>query len=126
MQKSTIALLAASLLATPAMASAQQEPAQASQPEQAELQARIPFADTVGIRDWRPDGSDAVYIEDVHRNWYRAELFTPCPDLPFVHFISIDAGQTGTLDKFGAIYVDGQRYPFSDFVAVSDPTKPTQ
>lgn len=121
MQKLTIALLAASLLAMPVMASAKQEEAQPSQSEQAETRARIPFADTVGIRDWRADGRDAIYIEDVHRNWYRAELFAPAPDLPFVFYIGIDAGPTGTLDKFGAIYVDGQRYPIRSFERVPDP-----
>lgn len=124
MKRLLIALTAASLSATPAVAASKADNAQPGQGEQTRRQsARIPFANTVGIRDWRPDGRNAVYIEDVHRNWYRADLFAPAPELPFVTFIGIDAGPTGTLDKFGAIYVDGQRYTFRDFVEVPDPTQ---
>lgn len=81
----------------------------------------IPFADHGGVRDWRADGSGAIYIQDTSGQWYRAELFASAFDLPFVQFIGIDAGPTGTLDRFGAIYVDGQRYPFRSFVKVDGP-----
>lgn len=79
-----------------AMADQHQEQAQS------DSRASIPFADTVGIWDWRSDGDQTVYLQDSRRQWYRAELFGPAPELPFVEFIGIDAGPTGTLDKFGA------------------------
>lgn len=116
------ALTAVSLLAVPVMAQAAPDEEQAPAPAEAQKSASIPFADSIGIRDWRADSDDAVYLQDVHGNWYRAELFMPAFDLPFVQFIGIDAGATGTLDKFGAIYVGGERYPFKSFVEVAGPT----
>jgi len=117
-----IALAAASILAAPA-AQAKTDPAQdAAQSQSAQQNAEIPFASSGGIWDWRADGDSAVYLQDLHGQWYRAELFMPAFDLPFVQFIGIDARPIGTLDKFGAIYVDGQRYPFKSFVEVPDPT----
>ena len=83
--------------------------------------ARIPFADTIGVWDWRAEGRSTVYIQDNHKQWYKAELFSPSPDLPFVQFIGIDAGPTGTLDKWGAVYIHGIRYPFKSFVKVDGP-----
>tara|TARA_A100001391_G_scaffold119169_4_gene81023 strand:- start:21196 stop:21579 length:384 start_codon:yes stop_codon:yes gene_type:complete len=122
MKKLALALASLAIVASPAVAVAQSTDGQAAQSEEADQPARIPFANTTGIRDWRPDGRDAVYIQDVHRNWYRAELYSPAFDLPYEMFIGIDAGPTGTLDKFGAIYVDGQRYPFKTFERVPDPS----
>jgi len=114
-----LAPLAALALAVPGSAFA--EPAQQQAARQPD--ARIPFADHGGIWDWRSEGDSTVYFQDSHRQWYRAELFMPAFDLPFVEFIGIDAGPTGTLDKFGAVYVHGQRYPFKSFVKVDGPPK---
>jgi hypothetical protein len=119
-----IALAAASLVATPAIAGEATQKTDAAQADTPISDASIPFADHGGVRDWRADGRDAVYIEDVHKRWYRAELFAPAFDLPFVQFIGIDAGPSGTLDKFGAIYVAGERYAFRNFTRVADPTMP--
>jgi len=84
-------------------------------------EAAIPFANLGGVDDWRADGDRAVYFEDLHHNWYRAELFMPAFDLPYTEYIGIDSRPNGTLDKFGAIYVHGQRYPFESFVKVDGP-----
>ncbi|MCB2060900.1 MAG: DUF6491 family protein [Novosphingobium sp.] len=89
-----------------------------SQPRQ---EASIPFADHGGIWDWRASGDQAVYFQDGHRRWYRAELFAPAYDLPYVEFIGIDARPGGTLDKWGAVYVHGQRYAFKSFEKVDGP-----
>ncbi|MDE2406102.1 MAG: hypothetical protein KGM17_15635 [Sphingomonadales bacterium] len=84
-------------------------------------QAEIPFADHGGVADWRADGDHTIYFEDNHHRWFRATLFAPCFDLPFVEAIGIDAGPTGSLDNFGAVIVKGRRYTFSAFVAVPGP-----
>ena len=109
----------AALVMVPGIAMADEPPEQA----QTEERAMIPFADTVGIWDWRAEGNRTIYIEDNHRRWYKAVLFSPALDLPFVNFIGIDAGPTGTLDKFGAVYIHGQRYPFASFERVDGPPK---
>ncbi|MDE2562592.1 MAG: hypothetical protein KGL48_10155 [Sphingomonadales bacterium] len=98
-------------------------PAAAQAKAAQEQSASIPFADHGGIWDWRSEGDSTVYFQDNHRQWYRAELFMPAFDLPFVEFIGIDALPSGTLDKFGAVYIHGQRYPFKSFVKVDGPPK---
>ncbi len=84
-------------------------------------EASIAFADHGGVDDWRADGDSAIYLKDQHRRWYRAELFGPCFDLPYAEHIRIDARPNGTLDRFGAIYVRGQRCAFRSFVQVDGP-----
>jgi len=85
-------------------------------------EASIPFADAGSVTDWRADGDQAVYFEDVHGQWYRADLMRPSFDLPFAEAIGIDSGPVGTLDRFGAIYVDGQKYQFQSFQKVESPS----
>jgi hypothetical protein len=84
-------------------------------------EASIPFANNGGVDDWRAEGDNTVYFKDLHNHWYRAELFGPAFDLPYVEHIGIDASPSGTLDKFGAIYVKGQRYAFRSFEQVAGP-----
>lgn len=83
--------------------------------------AQIPFVNNGGINDWRSVGESTVYFEDNFHHWYRAQLMMPAVDLPFAFRIGIDTGPGGTLDRFGAITVDHQRYPFSSFVQVNGP-----
>ena len=83
--------------------------------------ASIAFADHGGVDDWRAEGDQVVYFKDQHRQWYRATLFSPAFDLPFAEHIGIDARPSGTLDKWGAIIVRGQRYPFQTFERVAGP-----
>ena len=122
MKHLVIGIASAAILSAPALAA---DAGKADAPVQAEAinqqDASIPFANLGGIRDWRADGENAVYIQDTFGRWYKAELFMPAFNLPFVQFIGIDARPTGTLDKFGAIYVDGERYPFKSFVRVAGP-----
>lgn len=111
--------LAAALLAgSPAFAAASNSASHATARE-----AEIPFANHGGVDDWRAVGDSTIYFEDLHRRWYRAELIGPAFDLPFTERIAIDASPTGTLDKFGAIYVRGQRYGFRSFEQVAGPPK---
>lgn len=84
-------------------------------------EASIPFADHGGVDDWRAEGDSTIYFKDQHRRWYRAELFGPAFDLPYVEHIGIDARPGGRLDRFGAIYVRGHRYHFRSFERVEGP-----
>lgn len=118
-----VALASASLMTTPALAEKADPSSNAEQTAKTERQASIPFANHGGIWDWRADGENAVYFEDSFGHWYKAELFMPAFDLPFVQFIGVDTSPSGALDKWSAIYVRGQRYPFKSFVQVADPTK---
>lgn len=93
----------------------------AVQAEAPRREAAIHFADHGGVDDWRADGDSTIYFKDQRRRWYRAELFGPCFDLPYTEHIGIDARPGGTLDKFGAIYVRGQRCSFRSFEQVEGP-----
>ncbi|CDO38088.1 DUF6491 family protein [Novosphingobium sp. KN65.2] len=103
------------LVATPAMAG----PAPAASARHSE--ASIPFADHGGVDDWRAGDSHTIYFRDNHRQWYRAELMSPSYDLPYVEDIGIDTRPNGTLDKFGAVIVKGQRYQIASFERVDGP-----
>lgn len=106
-------LAALSLLATPALA--------ADARPRAQPQASIPFVSHGGVRDWTAVGRSTVYFQDRQRNWYRAELFAPAHDLPFAYGIGIETGGLNRLDKWGAIRVNGVRYPFVSFERVDGP-----
>ncbi|MCJ2178100.1 DUF6491 family protein [Novosphingobium album (ex Hu et al. 2023)] len=111
-----IALLAAvpfPALAEPAAPETEAAPSQAD--------ASIPFANHGGVWNWRAEGNRTVYFEDNHRNWYKAELMGFAPDLPFVNFIGLDTRPNGTLDRWSAVYIHGQRYPLTSFVKVDGP-----
>lgn len=83
--------------------------------------ARIPFASNV--RDFRADGTDGIYIQDVHRQWYRGTFMAPCLDLPFADTIGFNDRGTGGLDKWGTIYVRGDRCTLRTFVKSGPPPK---
>ena len=117
-------LAAAAAVALPLTASAQDAaPAATATSAAKQGDASIPFANQGGVRDWRAEGSQDVYFQDAHGQWYRAKLMGTASDLPFVEFIGIDASPGGSLDKWSAIYVKGQRYTFESFAKVAGPPK---
>ena len=85
------------------------------------VEASIPFADSVGIRDFRPDGDKALWIQGQDRQWYRAELMGKCWGLDTAIKVGFVTKGVGSLDKFSAVYVKGQKYPFESFVKVDGP-----
>jgi hypothetical protein len=73
-------------------------------------EARIPFVQYGGIRDWRTANNQEIFIQDSGRHWYRASLMGPCNGLEFasgVRFLPSDSA--GTFDRFSTIVADGQR-----------------
>jgi len=87
----------------------------------ADKRAVIRFADLGGIRDWRADGGDAIFVEGRNRQWYRGTFFGPCHGLRFTETIAFITEADGSLDKFSSIWVDGQRCHFKSFYRVSGP-----
>lgn len=97
-------------------------PAFAAQEPKAQPRAEIPFVNHGGIWNWQAGEDDrTVYFQDLHRQWYKATLFRPAFDLPFANAIRVDAGPTDTLDKWGAIIIGHERYPFTAFEKVDGP-----
>ena len=89
------------------------------------MPASIPFANHGGVNNWRAVGDRTVYFEDQHRRWYRATLMGPAFDLPFVENIGINAGPSGSLDKFGAVVVRQGRIVgrgWNQVTSTNDPT----
>lgn len=108
-------LLAAAIAALPLAAAAEH----ATKPPQ----ASIPFVNHGGIRDWRADGTDTLYVQDRGRNWYRAELLGPCLDLPFAQAIGFETRGVDRFDRFSTVRVRGERCAVTSLVK-SDPPPP--
>lgn len=87
------------------------------------IEMSIPFVSHGGIRDWRAIDRDTLYVQDIHRNWYRAELMTNCFDLPYAEAIGFEARGTDRFDRFSSVIVRGQRCPLQSFVASGPPPK---
>jgi hypothetical protein len=109
--------LACTLLATTSAA------AQTSQPAVGK-EASIPFVRLDGIRDFQPDGDDAIYLQDRAGKWYRANLAGPCLGLTTATQIAVDTRFGGnSLDRTGTLLVDGQRCRLLDLVTSAPPPK---
>jgi hypothetical protein len=83
--------------------------------------ASIPFPNSGGIRDWHPDGTQGLYVQDAQGRWYHATLMGPCFDLPYTESIAFLTRGADSLDKFSAVAVRGRRCQFSSFVASAPP-----
>ena len=110
-------------LALPTWAQAQDAGATPPPPAAADYgrDASIPFVDMGSIRDWRPDGNSALYVQDQRRNWYHAELMGPCTGLAFTDRIGFVTRGTNRLDRFATVIVDGERCAFQNFVTSAAP-----
>jgi len=113
--------LAAAALAAAASPALAQPPAPVRPAVVVTRDASIAFANHGGVDDWRAVGDREIWFKDNHRRWYRAVLFSPAFDLPYAEAIGIDARPSGTLDRFGGIYVRGRHYNFTSFEQMSGP-----
>jgi len=86
-------------------------------------EARIPFADTTGIRNFRAENDHSLYIEGQTGRWYYAETLGTCTGLDFANRIGFITKGTGTLDRFGQILVDGRTCQLKSLVTAEDPGK---
>lgn len=85
------------------------------------IETSIAFVSNGGIRDWRAEDRDTLYIQDRQRNWHRAELFGGCHDLPYAQAIGFETRGTDRLDRFSSILVRGQRCAIRELVASGPP-----
>jgi len=84
-------------------------------------EASIPFVNHGGISNWRADGDEGLYIQDQHRNWYRASLMGACTDLPYAQAVGCRTWGGDRLDRFSAIQVGGQRCQIESLVTSAPP-----
>jgi hypothetical protein len=109
--KRTTHLAAAVVLAAAAL------PAAAAPP------ASIPFADMGGVRDWRADGDRGIWIQATGGRWYYARFLGPCVGLDFRDRVGFMTEPGGDLDKFSAVFADGQRCSFQTFAPSPAPPR---
>ena len=107
----------AAAAAAPALAAAPEPQRPSPQAEE----ARIPFVNFRTVRTFRPVGDDVVYIQDVRRNWYRAELNGPCFNIGTALRIGVDTRYGDTLDNTSNFIVDGQTCPIHSLVRSGPP-----
>ena len=67
----------------------------------------IPFANHGGIRDWKADRDQGLWVQDLHRKWYYAKLMAPCIGLNFAETIGFDTHPLGQFDQYSSIFVPG-------------------
>lgn len=118
-QKIALSLAALALSLPASIAFADAKPASGEQ----EQQARIPFVNHGGIRNWHAEDRDTLYIEGSNRQWYKAELMGNCIDLDFAHSIGFKTGPTGTFDRFSTIITGEDRCPVKSLVKSGPPPK---
>lgn len=86
-------------------------------------QGSIPFKSLNGIRDFRPDGDRAIYLQARNRSWFRGEIVGPCIGLPTATRIGIDSFGSPTIDGTATLLVDGERCQLANLVESAPPTK---
>jgi uncharacterized protein DUF6491 len=106
MQMKTLRKTLRTMLAVGAMAMVPLSASFASETDSAlGTEARIPFANHGGIRDWQADHDKGLWVQDVHRNWYYAKFMGTCFGLNFANSIGFDTHPLGQFDKFSSITV---------------------
>lgn len=93
----------------------------APQPAPVPEEARIPFVNFRSIYTFHPVSDEIVYLQDVHRNWYRATLYTPCFNIRGAFRIAVDTRFGDTLDNTSSFLVGGERCPIQSLVRSGPP-----
>lgn len=110
---------AAATFATPALAR-KRPPA----PIELGKETSIPFVRSIGLYNFEADGDKGVWLQDQRRNWYYATISGICTGLPYSTQIGVDTRFSGSsLDRTGALLVDGQRCHLDSVVTSAGPPK---
>lgn len=88
-------------------------------------QVSIPFANHGGVRNWKAIDSHALLIEGPRGQWYKAELFGACVDLPYANAIGFLVEPTGELDRYSGIVVRDQVCRFKSLTKAENPYRRT-
>lgn len=84
-------------------------------------EARIPFVNHGGIRDWRFGDRETIYIQDRQRNWYKATLMSPVVGWRGEWAIGFETRGVDSFDRFSTVVVDGWRHPVQSLVRIDGP-----
>lgn len=92
-----------------------------TEPETTAKEASIPFASHGGVDDWRAVDSHTLLIKGVGKQWYKAELFSPCLSLKFADRIGFLVEPDGSLNRYSGIVVRDQVCRFKSLTKVEAP-----
>lgn len=107
-------ILALGLVGAPAMAGGKAE-------APAVKEAHIPFVDHGGIRSWHFGDRETLYVQDRHRNWYKATLMTPVFAWRSQWAIGFETHGIDTFGRFSTVLIDGWRHPVKSLVRMDGP-----
>jgi len=83
--------------------------AAAPAPAPAAADARIAFPSRGGIVRMQAEGDESLYVQDRHRDWYKAQLYGPCYGLARALRIGFDTRGSMDFDRFSIIVVGDER-----------------
>ena len=87
-------------------------------------EASIPFVQYGGIRNWKADRNQGLWIQDARRNWYYAKFMNRCIGLNFAMSLGFDARPMGAFDRFSSVLVPrGGRCVVRSVVASEGPPR---
>lgn len=114
MKLCTIAAIGAAMVSVPVQAKDKSWP-------ELGVESRIAFANSGGIRDFKPDGDYGLWIQDSSRRWHYAALDGHCSGLGFATALGFETGGLSSFDRFGWINVGGVRCGVSSVVTAEKP-----
>ena len=99
--------------------------ASARSPVELGKETSIPFVGTIGLDDFEADGDRGVWLQDQRRNWYYATHGRArAPGCPSRNGSRVDTRFGGnSLDRTGALLVDGQRCHIDSLVTERGPAE---
>lgn len=86
-------------------------------------QTTIPLLAPERIRDFEPDGDEAVFVQDMRFHWYRVALNRPCRALRFVDTLAVRSRFTYSLDRDDDVIADGERCTIARIVTSDAPVR---
>lgn len=121
--KTTLTALSLAALAAMGSAPAAAQPATDARAAELGREARIPFADHGGIRDWHAESSDVLLIEARGGRWYRAELMGHCLDLRFSTALGFETNHDGSFDRFSTIHTRNDTCHVRSLTQIPEPVE---
>ena len=83
--------------------------ATASPPPGPGEEARIPYAGSDGIVEWKVAAPDALWVRSMMGGWYLVRTMAPCPRLRTANTLGFIPSPGDRLDRYSAILADGER-----------------
>ena len=118
MLKIISAMLLPALALTAGAASAQRAP------DRPGRQVTIPLVGGSSVRTFQPTrNGDAVYIQSFRGDWYLAQLYGPCFDLPYASRIGFKSFSSMSLDRGDTILAGRQQCKIASIVRSGPPPK---